>query len=171
MDPHKIHELLKELGLPPDYGETRGLPFYAEATILVKVGISPYDKPVYLTPETAKAWNVMKDAAQFDGIGLLLLSGFRSFQTQAYIIRSKIMAGRSIEEIMTANAPPGYSQHHSGRALDICTPGFIVPEQAFDKTPAFKWLKQHARKFGFIMSYPQKNREGFIYEPWHWFFE
>jgi len=170
MGSETLSHILKGLGLPEDYGKKRGLPFCGEAKFLVKIGRNPYGKTVYLSPETAKAWKKMEKAALEDGIELLPLSGFRSFRTQAAIIRSKLEAGRSLDEIMTANAPPGYSQHHTGRALDICTPDFIVPEKAFDHTPAFQWLENHAGKFCFVMSYPEKNPEGFIYEPWHWYF-
>jgi len=170
MDSVVLFHILQDLGLPKDYGEKRGLPFYEEAKILVKIGLNPYGKTIYLEPDTAKAWKKMKKAALDENIELLPLSGFRSIHTQAAIIRMKLEAGRTLDDIMTANAPPGYSQHHTGRALDICTPGFIVPEKAFDQTPAFQWLTIRAQEFGFIMSYPERNSEGFIYEPWHWYF-
>jgi D-alanyl-D-alanine carboxypeptidase len=170
MDSDLLSHILQDLGLPENYGEKRRLHFCEEAKVLVKIGLNPYGKTIYLEPDTAKAWEKMKEAALKENIELLPLSGFRSIRTQAEIIRMKLESGRSLDDIMTANAPPGYSQHHTGRALDICTPGFIVPEKDFDQTPAFQWLTIHAQKFGFIMSYPVNNPEGFIYEPWHWYF-
>ncbi|MET0229666.1 MAG: D-alanyl-D-alanine carboxypeptidase family protein, partial [Rhodanobacteraceae bacterium] len=36
------------------------------------------------------------------------------------------------------------------------------------KSPAFRWLMRHAKRFGFRLSYPRSNRHGIAYEPWHW---
>ncbi|HVT32680.1 MAG TPA: D-alanyl-D-alanine carboxypeptidase family protein, partial [Rhodanobacteraceae bacterium] len=36
------------------------------------------------------------------------------------------------------------------------------------RSPAFAWLKRHASRFGFRLSYPRRNRHGIAYEPWHW---
>mgnify|MGYP003353772201 CR=1 FL=1 len=33
------------------------------------------------------------------------------------------------------------------------------------------WLKAHANRFHFELSFPQGNRQGVSYEPWHWRFE
>ena len=43
-------------------------------------------------------------------------------------------------------------------------------EEVFDQTAAFEWLVNHARDFGFSMSYPRDNPQRFLYEPWHWCF-
>ncbi|MDD3807218.1 MAG: D-alanyl-D-alanine carboxypeptidase family protein [Candidatus Marinimicrobia bacterium] len=167
----KLEEILIDLGLPVDYGEKRQLPRYEECSILIKIGMNPYNQAVYLRPEVAEVWETMRKAAEKSHIILLPLSGFRSIHMQADIIRSKQKAGRTLDDIMRSNAPPGYSQHHTGCAIDIVTPDVLVPEEVFDTTPAFLWLKTHAHTFGFVMSYPKNNREGFIYEPWHWFYQ
>ena len=41
-------------------------------------------------------------------------------------------------------------------------------DEAFESTAAYAWLAKHARRFGFSLSYPRGNPEGFLYEPWHW---
>jgi zinc D-Ala-D-Ala carboxypeptidase len=165
-----LSDIMSRLGLPPDYGVRRGLAFYDDAPVLRKIGKNPYGKQVYLSPKAADAWEMMKKAANINGVILIPLSGYRSIAMQTEIILSKLHAGRSIQDIMKANAPPGFSQHHSGRALDMGTVDFIVPEQDFDKTPAFSWLSRHAKRFGYVMSYPENNSQGFMYEPWHWYF-
>jgi len=73
-----------------------------------------------------------------------------------------------VEEILTVNAAPGYSEHHSGYALDIGTPGEPPAEESFESTAAFAWLGEHAGRFGFQLSYPRDNPHGIVYEPWHW---
>jgi zinc D-Ala-D-Ala carboxypeptidase len=72
--------------------------------------------------------------------------------------------------VLRINAPPGYSEHHTGRAVDLGTAGCAALDQAFAQTPAFAWLQRHAQRFGFYLSYPRDNAEGYLYEPWHWCF-
>ena len=110
----------------------------------------------------------MRAAALEDGIELQVVSAFRSIDRQAEIIRRKLDAGQCIDDILCVSAPPGFSEHHTGRAVDIGTPGSPVLETAFEQTAAFAWLVANAGRFGFHMSYPENNRWGYQYEPWHW---
>ena len=121
-----------------------------------------------LTPDTAEAWCAVKAAAASDDVRLLLVSGFRSIARQAELVRSKLEQGQSLEAIPRVNAAPGYSQHHTGRAVDIATPGCPPLTEAFETTRAFAWLTAHAAEFGFAMPYGRDNRLGIGYEPWHW---
>ncbi len=73
-----------------------------------------------------------------------------------------------MREILSVSAAPGYSEHHTGRAVDLTTPGTRPLEEDFEATPAFEWLTGTAEDFGFRMSYPRNNRHGIAYEPWHW---
>ncbi|HPF74253.1 MAG TPA: D-alanyl-D-alanine carboxypeptidase family protein, partial [Xanthomonadaceae bacterium] len=63
---------------------------------------------------------------------------------------------------------PGFSEHHSGNALDIGTPDEPPAEESFENTAAFDWLCENAPNFGFQLSYPRNNPHGIVYEPWHW---
>ena len=73
-----------------------------------------------------------------------------------------------MEAILKVSAAPGYSEHHSGCAIDVTTPGYKALEEPFETSPAFKWLSDNAEKFDFSLSYPQNNPHGVAYEPWHW---
>src|SRR5690606_41627176 len=75
---------------------------------------------------------------------------------------------RSSDLILEVNAAPGWSEHHSGRAVDISAPGEPPAEESFEATPAFAWLRANAAGLGFTMSYPRDNPHGIVYEPWHW---
>ena len=121
-----------------------------------------------LTPETAEQWQDMVAAAGQDTVSLMIVSGYRSIEYQARLIRTKINAGQVISQILQVNAAPGFSEHHSGRAIDIATPGSRPLTEDFEETAAFRWLQENAAKFGFSMSYPRDNAGGFIYEQWHW---
>ena len=163
-----LRELHAELGIPEDYGRDGTRPVYAEATELVEVGPNLIGRMQRLTPETAARWAEMRAAAAADGVTLLIVSGYRSIDYQARLIRKKINAGQSVSEIMAVNAAPGHSQHHTGRAIDIATPGSRPLTEEFEDSAAFGWLCTNAGKYGFSMSYPRDNAAGFVYEPWHW---
>ena len=163
--------LARALGIPADYARTRHLRRFREADFkrLVLVGRAADDgQPVRLAPRAAVAWYRLRDAAAQDGITLLPLSGFRSVKRQTQNIRRKLAAGRTIADILEFVAAPGYSEHHTGRALDIGSPDDVGLDEKFGNTAAFRWLKKHAGRFGFTMTYPPGNRYGFGYEPWHW---
>ena len=98
----------------------------------------------------------------------MIVSGYRSIDYQARLIRKKINAGQSVSEILAVNAAPGHSEHHTGRAIDIATPGSRPLTEEFEGTEAFRWLTKYAAEYGFSMTYPRDNPGGFIYEPWHW---
>lgn len=166
----KIFETLEVLGISRRLIEQKGLPFHREAQELVIAEIDDAGKEYLLTPETAEAWRRLKQEAAQDRIIVEIVSAFRSIERQIDIIRSKLDRGMPIETILTLSAPPGYSEHHTGCAIDINTPGCIATEEPFENTDAFRWLQKHASRFGFHLSYPRGNSLGFIYEPWHWCF-
>jgi D-alanyl-D-alanine carboxypeptidase len=160
--------LHQELGIPDDYGAARRLPRYEEATELIDVGPNLIGRMQRLTPEAAAKWQQMVAAAASDGVRLLIVSGYRSYEYQAELIRKKIAAGQTIGEILSVSAAPGYSQHHTGEAVDVATPGSRPLTEEFETSDAFRWLTGHAAGHGFSMTYPRDNVFGFVFEPWHW---
>jgi zinc D-Ala-D-Ala carboxypeptidase len=160
----------RELGIPPNYASSRGLAPHVEAgeNELVEVALNNDGRPIRLLKSPADAWQRMQRAAAEDGIALIAISGFRSVARQAEIIREKRGAGQSIDDILRYIAAPGFSEHHTGRAIDIGSPEHVTLEEEFGDTPAFRWLEQHAGQFGFLLSYPRDNSHGIGYEPWHW---
>ena len=121
-----------------------------------------------LTPRAADKWQAMVTAAADDGVTLMIVSGFRSYEYQASLIRKKINAGQRITDILCVNAAPGHSEHHTGLAVDIATPGSRPLTEEFEDSEAYRWLGANAAGFGFSMSFPRDNPLGIIYEPWHW---
>ena len=163
-----VHDTLRELGADPALLRARGLPLFADARQLRCVGLGTDGRDKFLLPAASAAWLAMREAAARDDVELLLISAFRSFEFQLALIRGKLAKGRSIGEILTVNAPPGCSEHHSGRAVDIGARDTPALEEDFERTPAFEWLSREANRFGFHLSYPRGNRYGYLYEPWHW---
>lgn len=131
-----------------------------------------------LQTEAAEAYRQMAKAAEADGVSLMLCSGYRSVEYQQGLFDKKVeqclSEGLSQEdaEIKAATivAAPGHSEHNTGLAADIVTPDHQMLDTAFEQTPAFVWLSQHAAEYGFILRYPRDKTAitGIIYEPWHY---
>lgn len=168
---NRIHQALAGLGISPELIAQKQLPFCIEAQELAIAEIDTGGREYKMTPATAQAWTAMKLAALQDNVVLEVVSAFRSVERQIEIIRAKLERNMPIETILTLSAPPGYSEHHTGCAIDINTPGCLPTEEAFECTEAFRWLNTNAGRFGFTLSYPRDNALGFIYEPWHWCFQ
>ena len=67
----------------------------------------------------------------------------------------------------------GYSEHHTGLAIDIdvkINNDYMYSDDNFDLTePVLKKIHPYLHKFGFILRYPEnkENITGYNYEPWH----
>jgi zinc D-Ala-D-Ala carboxypeptidase len=166
---YALRERLDALGLDADaYSERSGLSLICEPQWLMHAGFDRYRRPLWLHPSAARAWARLRAAALRDDIVLDAISGYRSHDYQLGIFARKFARGLTVDEILTVNAAPGFSEHHSGRALDISAPGEPPAEESFEHTAAFTWLSENAGNDGFVMSYPRDNPHGIVYEPWHW---
>ena len=115
----------------------------------------------------------MREEARKDGIFLVFLSGYRSINLQNEIFYSlKSIRNQEAFERARVSAPPGYSEHSTGFAIDIgdATQREKDFETEFENTNAFKWLLKNAAKFHFKLSF-NKNNKYIDYEPWHWRYE
>lgn len=166
----RIRRTLQELGIPVTYATGRRQSFQLEGTDLVSVGLDQAGREQRMERGAAAQWQAMREIAAHEGIDLAIVSAFRSFDYQKQIIVRKLAAGQTIEEILRVSALPGFSEHHTGRAIDIGTPGSPPLTEEFEQTAAYAWLTQHAAKFGFELTYPRGNPHGVIFEPWHWVF-
>ena len=164
----QTESLLAELGISVETLRSRGLQPYIEVEIVEVAEVGADGRDHLLAPQAARAWRKMKSAFVSDGEDIFIVSAFRTIRRQADIIRRKLASGQAIEEILEVCAPPGYSEHHSGLAVDLGTTGVPLLEPEFDATPAFRWLSDNASKYGFSLSYPRDNPYGYQYEPWHW---
>ncbi len=169
MNPRLV-SLNAALGISSELIAARGLRVCEEASSLKVAEAGADGRDHLLVAAAAEAWGNLKTAAHGDGVSLFIVSAFRSIDRQTEIIRRKIEAGTTVEEILTVCAPPGYSEHHTGRAIDLTTPGSHALEVEFDRTAAFAWLNARAAEFGYYLSYPVGNYCGYQYEPWHWCF-
>ncbi len=131
------------------------------------------DDNIQLRSTAAEQFQAMVAAAQTEGINLVPISGFRSVADQKHLFFDvKAERGQVATERAEVSAPPGYSEHHTGYAIDIGDAA--RPEtnlsSSFETTPAFEWLQANASRFSFELSFPKDNAQGISYEPWHWRF-
>lgn len=128
---------------------------------------------VMLHRSAAKKFEEMADAAAADGVLLVPLSGFRSVTEQESLFFGvKAERGEVAAKRATVSAPPGYSEHHTGYAIDIGDgdrPSADL-QVSFEETRAFKWLQENAAYYSFELSFPKGNSDQVSYEPWHWRF-
>ncbi len=165
----QLRKTWARLGIPADVARRATRRIQREAKRLAFIGRAVDDGRILrLTPRAAQAWRKMQAAAASDGAHLLPLSAFRSVARQTLIVRRKLARGQRIEDVLRVSAVPGCSEHHTGRALDLGSPRHPKLEVTFARTREFRWLRRHARRFGFHLSYPRGNRQGIVYEPWHW---
>jgi D-alanyl-D-alanine carboxypeptidase len=122
-----------------------------------------------LNPVTAHAAEQMFSAATSDGAAMTLLSGYRSYATQAETYNGWV-ARQGQDAADVASARPGYSEHQTGFAFDIADhSGACSLQPCFKDTKAALWVAAHAHEYGFIIRYPWWHHEttGYYYEPWH----
>lgn len=164
----RIAEIHRRLGIPADYAGRTGLALQREPGELVQVAPGRARRRHWLDPVAAARWAQLEVAAERDGIRLKLVSAYRSIDYQAALIERKLTHGEALDDILRVNAAPGYSEHHSGRAVDLGVAGREPLTQEFEHTDAFAWLCAHAARWGFRLTYARDNPYGIAYEPWHW---
>lgn len=126
------------------------------------------DEPEYIHAQVDPFLEDLLEDAKDDGIDLLVLSGYRSFDEQ-----QSLKGAYTVQYGSGANAfsaDQGYSEHQLGTTIDFTTAsmgGTLLT--SFENTPAYTWLQKYAYRYGFILSYP-KNNAYYMYEPWHWRF-
>ncbi len=110
----------------------------------------------------------MIDDARKEGLNPIVISAYRSFQTQTLLkAQNKVTYGAS-----TANrfvAEQGFSEHQLGTTVDFTILEISDTSLRFDSAKEYEWLQKNAHRYGFILSYPRGNTY-YAYEPWHWRF-
>ncbi|MCO5183835.1 MAG: M15 family metallopeptidase [Anaerolineae bacterium] len=114
-------------------------------------------------------------AMQAEGLNPFIISGYRSYASQAIAYAKWKEKYPDTASILSAR--PGFSEHQLGTTVDFGSPELasIVGEEIefhtyFYQTSEGKWLAENAHKYGWTLSYPRDAFEltGFFYEPWHY---
>lgn len=91
--------------------------------------------------------------------GTIINSGHRTYEEQESILTSRIEKVGE-EEAYKYVAIPGYSEHHTGYALDIVS---------YQSSEGAEWYVDNCWLYGFIHRYPEDKQDitGIYYEYWH----
>ena len=131
------------------------------------------DGRIRMRKAAAAKYEAMVAEARKAGINLVAISAFRSVKEQNQLFFGvSAQRNQTPAERAALSAPPGYSEHHTGYAVDIgdaAVPAANLSEM-FEKTKAYQWLEANAARFSFELSFPKNNPQGVSYEPWHWRF-
>ena len=114
-----------------------------------------------------EAFKKMADEAKEEKISLIVNSSYRDYESQKEIYDDYAdKNGKEYADKFAAR--PDYSEHQTGLALDIFTPGAGM--KTFEDTDASKWLINNSYKYGFILRYPPEKEDitGYSYESWHY---
>lgn len=131
------------------------------------------NRNILMRPEAAEKFEAMVTDAAARGIYLVPISGFRTVEDQQYLFfEIKAERGQTASTRAEVSAPPGYSEHHTGYAIDIGDADAPDTDLSidFENTRAFEWLDANAPRYSFELSFPEGNEQGVQYEPWHWRF-
>jgi zinc D-Ala-D-Ala carboxypeptidase len=130
----------------------------------------------YLRKETYEAFKRMAEAAQKDGVQLVIISATRNFFQQKAIWERKWQAESAIEseverakKILLFSSMPGTSRHHWGTDVDLNNLNNSYFESG-EGLKIYEWLKTNAHEYGFCQPYTSKEggRTGYEEERWHW---
>ncbi|MFW8598732.1 M15 family metallopeptidase [Enterococcus innesii] len=129
------------------------------------------------------AYEKLADAAKAAGHPLAMVSAYRSVAYQEEIFNANVHTlmsqGHTKEEAIRITkltfTEPGYSEHHTGLAVDVVDQDWYqnhtgeLLNEGFGDTDGGKWLQAHAREYGFIIRYPKGKHDitQIDYEPWH----
>lgn len=139
---------------------------YEDATDLVWSGYGTRNDPKYsIHPAAKEPLRELVNAAKRDGVTLTPGSIFRSAARQRQIVNNKRSQGQSPRQIYYSSSHPGFSEHHTGLAVD-----FTPINNSFANTPAYRWLRSHAAQYGWEQTFTADYSaySGVSEESWHW---
>ncbi len=171
-----------------------GESFVPESLVTVNSAYTLYGKELQLSERAGVAAIAMIDEMRAEGLTkAYITSGYRSYSYQQTLFDMYYQNEKTAHpdwsdeqlraQVLSYSAAPGSSEHQTGLCMDLfVSPGMLELENyghegtkddiGFAETEEFKWLKENAHKFGFILRYPESKVDvtGYTYESWHYRF-
>ena len=128
------------------------------------------DKNVCIAEELSEPLNcLMEDFYHQTGLDdIMVISGWRDPEKQAGLYQDDLAETGKTDSTLVAK--PGYSEHHTGYAVDLGLTQ-IIPGvgRDYDGEGEYSWITEHCAEYGFVIRYPSDKTEitGIDYEPWH----
>lgn len=153
----------KENKLPDDW----------EERVHLSSATSASGKEIFVETEALEKYYELRNAlAEEDDIYILLDSTYRSVAYQEDLAR-RFTEEYGEEYVKQYVAVPGYSEHHTGLAIDVCLRigNTIIDDndEMIAQREIFTRVHQRLADFGFILRYQEGKEDvtGYAYEPWH----
>ncbi len=130
------------------------------------ISVSPYGD-VKMESVAAEAFKELCKQAKEEGYTIIGISGYRSYQTQKNLYNRYLQKDPQ-NVVDSYSARPGHSEHQTGLAIDVSSnnPNILT----FEMSSSFKWMKENAHHYGYILRYLKGKEDitGYKYEPWHY---
>lgn len=134
-----------------------------------EIPIAPDCENSRMTKETSAALTKMYNAAQKEGLELVLNSAYRSYQTQVDTM-ADFVKRYNTQYANEYVAQPGASEHQTGLGIDLTAQSVVEGKKiTFGDTDEYKWVIKNCAKFGFIIRFQDGTDgiTGIAHEPWH----
>ena len=132
-----------------------------------------YDDEIFqVEKQTAAQFRKLQNETAQKGIEILLSSAYRSVEKQQ-AIKEELTAEYGEEYGKQFVAAPGYSEHHTGLALDFVAKidgkWLIENKEIFDRAEELQPVYDILPRYGCILRYLKGQEEitGYPAEPWH----
>ncbi|MDD4298810.1 MAG: M15 family metallopeptidase [Bacilli bacterium] len=141
--------------------------FVPKKLIKIDNKYSYYDYGFQIASTVKDKFKQMANDAEKEGLIIKVTSAYRSYQKQMGIYNGYVKKN-GFEAAEMFSARPGYSEHQTGLAIDVISGN--NPYSYFQTTKEYKWLKDNAHKYGFILRYPENKSDitGYSFESWHY---
>lgn len=133
-----------------------------------------WNEDIKIEKEALENYKKLKSALEKEGVTIELDSVYRSVKEQQELWDEwSNDPEKGIDYVKKYVAVPGYSEHHTGLAVDICIRknGKLVYENEAMIADKETFAKIHKRiaDYGFILRYLENRDDitGYAYEPWH----
>lgn len=119
-----------------------------------------------LRSEAANACNSMQSAAAAEGIGMNVVSTYRTQSYQQSLYDNYFAQDPQGAPLYSAQART--SEHELGLAIDISYDAQLHDD--LQKSSLGIWMANNGYQFGFIMRYPENKTDitKYMFEPWHY---
>jgi len=126
---------------------------------------------ISLTEITLNAFNTMTEAFynETGSDDMIIVSGYRNVQSQRDIYNDRV-ATQGEEMAALYVATPGYSEHHTGLAMDLSFYTDEGKQVSIEEYEHGSWINEHCHEYGFVLRYPSDKVDitKIGYEFWHY---
>ncbi|MDE5604846.1 MAG: M15 family metallopeptidase [Eubacterium sp.] len=169
----KIAEIFCEVlpgksALPVLFNRYNKISYPADELVLLNKAYVSKKRQIYIAKKVRKSYYKMCREAKAENVCIYASQGYRRFSDQLALI-DQFTQSEGTEAAMKRCAPAGFSEHHTGLALDLG--GGLIVDGAYvsNSQVVYDWIAENCYKYGFMIKNPPNKEHitGTMYEPWH----